>query len=271
MGVTVNTDEYRRYLRKKGFADKTIDAYLWVANYYAEHYGKVNEDSLLEYRDWLVSSYKPSTADQRVHAMNRYLMFLGCEDLKLASVRVRRKTFLDNVIDFRGYRRLIRHLYNEGYARDYHAVCLLATTGVRISELVSLEVCHMRDGYMDVVNKGRQRRIHIPDVVAKGALEWAEGEGRTSGPLFLNRFGQPLTGRGLSYQLKQRAMECGVDERLVYPHSFRHLFAKCFLEAGGDIAFLADLLGHASIETTCVYLRRTQTEQHDELNRLVCW
>lgn len=143
--------------------------------------------------------------------------------------------------------------------------------GVRVSELVSLEVGHTRDGYMDVVNKGRARRIHIPDVVSKDALEWAEGEGRTSGPLFLNKYGNPITRRGISFQLKARAAECGVDEKLVYPQGFRHLFARCFLEAGGDIAFLADLLGHENIKTTCIYLRRTQSEQHDELNRIVCW
>lgn len=231
----------------------------------------MDEDSLLEYRDRLVASYKPGTADQRVHEMNCYLTFLGREDLKLASVRVRQKTLIDRVIDFRGYRRLLVHLKDSGHDRDYHAARLLATTGVRVSELVSLEVGHMRDGYMDVVNKGRARRIHIPDAVAKDAFEWAEGEGRSSGRLLLNRYGVPITTRGISQQLKRRAAECGVDERLVYPQSFRHLFARCFLNAGGDIAFLADLLGHESIETTSIYLRRTRSEQHDELNRIVCW
>ena len=253
------------------FAAKTIEAYLWVADYYGRNYGDVDEATLLEYHDWLVASYKPSTADQRMHAMNCYLTFLGREDLKLASVRARQKTFIDRVIDFRAYRRLLNHLKSNDYTRDYHAVRLLATTGVRVSELVSLEVGHMRDGYMDVVNKGRARRIHIPDVVSKDALEWAEGEGRTSGWLLLNRYGDPLTRRGIARQLKLRAAECGVDERLVYPQSFRHLFARCFLDAGGDIAFLADLLGHESIETTSIYLRRTRWEQHDELNRIVCW
>lgn len=217
-----------------------VGAYLWVASQYVQRCGDVDEESLYSYRGWLEASFKPSTADQRVHAMNCYLTFLGREDLKLASVRVRQKTFIDHVIDFRGYRRLINHLRAGEYHRDYHAVRLLATTGVRVSELVSLEVGHTRDGRVGVVSKGRAGRIHMHGAVSRDALEWAEGEGRASGPLLLNRCGNPIAGCVVSLRLKARAVECGVDERLVYPQSFRHLFARCFLETGGDIAFLPD-------------------------------
>ena len=57
----------------------------------------------------------------------------------------------------------------------------------------------------------------------------------------------------------------------MYPHSFRHLFAKNFIQRNPDIALLADLMGHESIETTRVYLRRTAQEQHDEVDAVVDW
>lgn len=91
------------------------------------------------------------------------------------------------------------------------------------------------------------------------------------GLLFLNRFGDPISKRGLACQLKARAAECGVDEGVVRPHAFRHLFARRFLGEGGDIALLADLMGHSSVETMRVYLRRTASEQRSGLERLICW
>lgn len=61
------------------------------------------------------------------------------------------------------------------------------------------------------------------------------------------------------------------DTTVVYPHSFRHRFAKNFLEKCNDITFLADLMGHESIETTRIYLRKTATEQRDIVDTVVDW
>ena len=92
-------------------------------------------------------------------------------------------------------------------------------------------------------------------------LEWLEETHRSSGYLFLNRYGERITTRGISQQLKNYADKYGLDKKVVYPHSFRHRYAKNFLEKYNDIALLADLMGHESIETTRIYLRRTASEQ----------
>ena len=94
---------------------------------------------------------------------------------------------------------------------------------------------------------------------------------RRSGTLFLNRFGDPLTASGIRIQLKAFAQRYGLSEDVMYPHSFRHRFAKNFIEKCGDIALLSDLLGHDSIETTRIYLRRSSTEQAAIVNRIVKW
>ena len=94
---------------------------------------------------------------------------------------------------------------------------------------------------------------------------------RTTGFLFLNRFGKKITTRGISLQLKKLARKYGLDPVVVYPHSFRHRFAKNFLEKYNDIALLADLMGHDSIETTRIYLRRTSTEQREIVDKIVIW
>ena len=94
---------------------------------------------------------------------------------------------------------------------------------------------------------------------------------RDSGFIFLNRYSERITTRGISGQLKKLAIRYGLDPVVVYPHSFRHRFAKSFLERCNDIAFLADLMGHESIETTRIYLRKTATEQRSIVDKVVTW
>lgn len=66
-------------------------------------------------------------------------------------------------------------------------------------------------------------------------------------------------------------MRYHIDPEVVYPHSFRHRFAKNFIERSNDIAFLADLMGHENIETTRVYLRKTGAEQKELVDRIIDW
>ena len=96
-------------------------------------------------------------------------------------------------------------------------------------------------------------------------------DGRRAGYLFLNRFGERITTRGISQQLKNYASIYGLNTKVVYPHSFRHRFAKNFLEKYNDIALLADLMGHESIETTRIYLRKSSWEQQAIVDKVVTW
>lgn len=93
----------------------------------------------------------------------------------------------------------------------------------------------------------------------------------TSGYLFTNRLGNRLSTRGIAIQLKYFAEKYGLNRNVVYPHSFRHRFAKNFLDRFNDIALLADLMGHESIETTRIYLRRTASEQQKIVDKVVTW
>ena len=92
-----------------------------------------------------------------------------------------------------------------------------------------------------------------------------------SGFIFLNKYGDRITTRGISGQLKKLAVRYGINPAVVYPHSFRHRFAKSFLDRCNDIAFLADLMGHESIETTRIYLRKTSTEQRAIVDKVIDW
>ena len=86
-----------------------------------------------------------------------------------------------------------------------------------------------------------------------------------------NGFEERITARGISQQLKNYAEKYGLNTKVVYPHSFRHRFAKNFLEKYNDIALLADLMGHESIETTRIYLRKSSMEQQSIVDKVVTW
>ena len=127
----------------------------------------------------------------------------------------------------------------------------LCATGARISELIQIKIENVEVGYLDIYGKGgKLRRLYIPKKLKTETLKWASEIGLTSGYLFLNRFGSRITTRGISHQLKIFAIEYGINPDVVYPHSFRHRFAKNFLDRYNDLALLADLMGHESIETT---------------------
>lgn len=138
----------------------------------------------------------------------------------------------------------------------YFVVWYLGATGARVSELIRIKIEHVNLGYFDLYSKGgKLRRLYIPKKLREETQKWLSEEQRTSGYLFLNRFGERITARGISQQLKNYADKYGLDSKVIYPHSFRHLYAKNFLEKYNDIALLADLMGHESIETTRIYLR----------------
>ena len=180
--------------------------------------------------------------------------------------------FLENVISDADYIFFKKKLKREQNKEWYFVVRFLCATGARVSELIKIKVEHVKLGYIDLYTKGGKiRRIYIPITLKKETLVWLENQNMESGYIFRNRFGSRITTRGISQQLKNFAVKYGIDPKVVYPHSFRHRFAKNFLEKLNDIALLADLMGHESIETTRIYLRKTASEQQKIVDEIVTW
>ena len=263
---------FEEYLRKENLSDNTVEAYLWTVEYFNSHYESLCKENLLAYKGYLTEYFKPKTANLRIQAINKYLAFVGKESLRIKSVKVQQKTFLENVISNADYLFLKECLKKDGNYEWYFVVWFLGATGARIGELIKIKIEHVRCGYLDVYGKGgKLRRLYIPKMLREETLEWLAKVDRSSGYLFLNRYGERISTRGISHQLKAFATEYGLDPKVVYPHSFRHRYAKNFLERFNDIALLADLMGHESIETTRIYLRRTAGEQQSIVDEVVTW
>lgn len=264
--------QFKAYLAKTNLAENTITSYVWTVTYYLEHYKEVNKKNLLAYKGYLVENFKPQTVNLRLQAVNKFLEFSKQEKLRMKFVKAQQKNFLENVISDADYKFLKTKLKADGYDQWFFIVWFMAATGARVSELLQIKAEHVNVGYLDLYSKGgKMRRIYIPKKLCTEATKWLKERGLTTGYLFTNRTGNCLSTRGIAIQLKHFAETYGINREVVYPHSFRHRFAKNFLEKFNDIALLADLMGHESIETTRIYLRRTASEQQKIVDKVVTW
>lgn len=264
--------EFERHLRGTNLSENTISSYLFAIKQFSDQYDEVTLKNLRAYKVWLIESYKPKTVNLRLRAINCYLESIGKDKWKQPFVRVQQKAFLENVISEADYEYFKNCLKRDDELFWYFVIRFLAATGARVSELIQIKVEHIKRGHLDLYSKGgKLRRIYIPKALQDEALSWLSEKQQESGFIFLNKYGERITTRGISGQLKKLAVRYDINPAVVYPHSFRHRFAKSFLERCNDIAFLADLMGHESIETTRIYLRKTSTEQREIVDKIVDW
>lgn len=277
---TIST--FKVYLKKTGLSENTILAYSAALRQYLSIYNEISVENLKAYRRFLLSSYCPNTINSRILGINAYLKSLKTTDpslfpelleaYRLPSIKEQQKSFLDNTISNKDYKRFRNALKKHGQMYWYFVVRFLAATGARVSELTQIKAEHLDLGYMDLYSKGgKVRRIYFPDHLRKEASSWFQSRGIYAGFLFTNSRGLPMSSRGISSRLKKLAVKYHIPPETVYPHSFRHRFAKNFLERFNDISLLADLMGHESIETTRIYLTRSAVEQKELIDRIITW
>jgi integrase/recombinase XerC len=151
-------------------------------------------------------------------------------------------------------------------ARDHAIAELLYGSGLRISELLGLDInasplalgwIDLADATAHVLGKGRKRRsVPVGQAALTALRAWLPHRAvmaRADQPaLFVSRLGTRLTPNQLRSRLKRQALQAGLPTR-VHPHMLRHSFASHLLQSSGDLRAVQELLGHASISTTQVY------------------
>lgn len=263
---------FEKHLYQTNLAENTKLAYLFAVKQFHEKFSDISKLNFQRYKMFLIENYKPQTINLRLRAINCYLEFLKKEKWRLSFVKVQQKPFLENVISEADYTYFKKCLKKDNELYWYFVIRFMAATGARVSELIQIKCEHIKIGYLDLYSKGgKLRRIYIPRALQKECAEWLRENKKENGFIFINKYGDRITTRGIASQLKVFAKRYKLDPKVVYPHSFRHRFAKSFLERFNDIAFLADLMGHESIETTRIYLRKTSTEQQNIVNKIIDW
>ena len=186
-------NSFKEYLKKSNLSENTITSYLWTVEYFESHYDRISSENLLAYKGYLMEFFKPKTVNLRIQGINKYLDFLGKSNMHLKAVKVQQKNFLENVISNADYNFLKNQLKKDKNTEWYFVVWYLAATGARVSELIQIKVEHVESGYFDLYTKGgKLRRLYIPKKLKTETLTWLEETSRSSGYLFLNRFGERI-------------------------------------------------------------------------------
>ena len=257
------------YLRKQNLSENTMRSYLFSVETYKKMFKKVNSKKISQYKEFLIKNYKPQTVNLRLIGLSKYLRFLKKEKLIPKLVKEQRKTFLQNVISNGEYELLKKSLKNDNQIKWLFIVRYLALTGVRVSELVQIKIEHVLQGFADIQSKGKKiRRIYFPKELQRDTRNWISFQGLTKGFLFLNRSGRPLTTRGIAAQLKHFAQVYNIEETVVYPHSFRHFFAKNFLERNTELLFLRTYLVMKASTPRAFISEKAQRSRKTSLIRL---
>ena len=222
-----------------------------------------------------MTTKKPKTVNVRIAGIIKFIKFYGSykkdkryEEIIIKNVKMQNKTYLNNVISIEEFKKMYEYAKKNKKENYYFIIKFMGYTGARISEVVKVDVNSITRGYSEIISKGGKfRRIYIPENLQKELLRWIK-ENKIEGYIFKNKYGHRITARGISGELKKIATKLKIDTKKVHPHSFRHMFAINFLKNNKDITLLADLLGHSNLDTTKIYLRRTEEEQKEIINSI---
>lgn len=217
---------------------------------------KISKELAVAYKEKLRHEYAAVSTNSKLAAINRFLVFKGIPDCRVKPLRVQRDAYRDpkKELTKAEYFRLLEAAARKGNRRMEMLLLTLGGTGVRVSELQYITAEAVFQGRALVDLKGKQRTILIAGGLRKRLLTYMRRTGIQSGGLFVTRTGRPMDRSNIWKEMKTLCAEAQVSAAKVFPHNIRHLFARCYYKQNRDIAKLADILGHASIETTRIYL-----------------
>ncbi len=265
--------EYRSHLIREERSRNTVEKYLRDARaFYAflPEDKAVTKERVVDYKERLSGSYQVSSANSMLVSVNALLAYLGWHECRVKAFRVQRRVFRDTSRELTKteYQRLLEAARARGDERLCLVMQVICATGIRVSEHPFITVEAVRSGRAQVRNKGKDRVVFLPAELKKPLLDYCRRRGITSGPVFVTRGGAPMDRSNLWAAMKALCAQAGVDERKVFPHNLRHLFALTFYRLSKDVVRLADVLGHSSVETTRIYTAVTEREQRRQLSRL---
>lgn len=229
----------------------------------------IKKHYVISYKQHLSQTLKVASINSNLVAINKFLKWAELSHLTVKTLKTQRRRFLDNSLSRNEYHKLLHTCLTAGQERNYLLLRTLAATGIRISELGFISVESAKTGAAEVRCKGKTRRILLPNELSQQLLKYCLRNGLSSGIIFCgNSTSRALHPSGVWKIVKELAKKAGVPTVKVYPHSFRHLFAKTYMAEIGNIFELAELLGHSSLETTRIYAFTSDTERRISLNRL---
>ena len=263
--------EFANYLYREEKSYATQEKYLRdvkMFRVYADG-NEITKELLVAWKENLVESgYAVRSINSMLASVNSLLDFLNLSSCKVKNIRTQRQTYCaeDKELTKAEYLRLLAaSKKNEQLNLVIQTIC---GTGIRVSELRYFTVEAVRRGEVTVECKSKTRTILVPGKLKNILLNYAKRQGITTGIIFVTRTGKPLNRSNIWAAMKKLCKTAGVKPSKVFPHNLRKLFARTFYGIEKDIAKLADILGHSSINTTRIYIMTTGIEHRRKIDRL---
>ena len=254
-----NLSAYREYLKSEEKAAATIEKYGRDVRAFSVWLGgaEATKQAALDYKQYLLEDKLREAAGVNavIAALNSFFAFMEW-GIKLKPLKIQRQTFRakEKELTKAEYKRLLAAALSKGSERLYLVMQAICAIGIRVSELRFITVEAARSGIAVITNKAKTRTVFIPKKLMPLLLKYAKGRGISSGCIFITKSGRPLDRSNIWAEMKKLCVAAEVEPSKVFPHNLRSLFARMFYGAEKDIARLADILGHSSVDTTRIYL-----------------
>lgn len=270
-GMNKKLYEYEKYLYENEKSPATIEKYKREIQRFLDFLKErdLTKELLVEYREALQKEYRIRTVNGKISAINSFLKFLDSE-LRMKFFRVQKNPFVEEKRELTegDYKKLLKTAREEGKERLYYIMLTMAATGVRVSELKYVTVEALKKGKVEIYLKGKNRVILIPKELKQKLLHYAGKENIKKGIVFRTKNGAAVDRSNICHELKKLCETAHVEKEKVFPHNFRHLFARTFYRVEKNLSYLADILGHSSIETTRIYVAASEGAYRRTLNKM---
>ena len=265
-------ERFRNYLREEEKSENTLEKYIRdVTAFSAFCDGMITKDTVIAYKQNLIDSgYAVRSINSMLASINSLFSFLGWYELRVKSLKVQQQVFCpeEKELTKAEYERLCRTAEKKQNERLCLILQTICGTGIRVSELQFITVEAVRKGEAMVSLKGKTRSIFIVRDLQKKLLHYISEQHIMTGAIFITRTGKPMSRTNIWREMKALCVEANVNPQKVFPHNLRHLFARVFYGIEKDIAKLADILGHSSINTTRIYIISTGTEHRQRMENM---
>ncbi|PWM28473.1 MAG: integrase [Clostridiales bacterium] len=265
-------ERFRNYLREEEKSENTLEKYIRDVTTFSVFCSEtITKDTVIAYKQSLIDGgYAVRSINSMLASINSLFSFLGWYELRVKSLKVQQQVFCpeEKELTKAEYERLCRTAERKQNQRLCLILQTICGTGIRVSELQFITVEAVRKGEATVSLKGKTRSIFIVRDLQKKLLRYISEQKITAGAVFVTRTGKPISRTNIWREMKNLCVEAEVNPEKVFPHNLRHLFARVFYGIEKDIAKLADILGHSSINTTRIYIVSTGTEHRQRMERM---
>ena len=261
------------YLKSEEKSENTVEKYIRDVRAFATYIGEseITKESVISYKNKLISDkYAVRSINSMLASINGLFSFLGWGDLKVKSIKLQRQIYCpeEKELTKTEYMRLVNTAKQKGNGRLNLLIQTICGTGIRVSELQYITVETVKCGETVVSLKGKTRSVFFVRELQKKLLRYAAEQRITTGAIFITRNGKPMSRTNIWREMKNLCEQAGVNPQKVFPHNLRHLFARTFYSIEKDIAKLADILGHSSINTTRIYIITTGNEHRKRMENM---